>query len=49
MDANERKTVIVAAREARGRSIEEALTTIDDASKEFSKKTRAKFVREGEW
>jgi hypothetical protein len=49
MDANERKTVIAAAREARGRPIEEALVAIDTACEEFSQNTRAKFAKEGEW
>jgi len=49
MDANERKTVIAAAKETRGKPIKEALAAIDKACEEFSKNTRAEFAQEGEW
>lgn len=49
MDANERKTMIAAAREVRGKPVEEALVAIDQACEEFSKNTRAKFAGEGAW
>ena len=49
MDANERKTMIAAAREAPGKPIEERLVAIDKACEKFSNNTRAKFARDGEW
>ena len=49
MDANERKTMIGAAREVRGKPIKETLVAIDKACEEFSKNARTKFAKEGEW
>jgi regulator of RNase E activity RraA len=49
MDANERETMIAAAKEVRDKPTEEALGTIDKACDEFSKRTLAKFTKKGEW
>jgi len=49
MDANERETMIAAAKEACGKPTEEALSAIDKACDEFSKRTLAKFAKKGEW
>jgi len=49
MDANERQTMIAAAKEACGKPTENALNKIDKACEEFSKRTHAKFSKKGEW
>ena len=49
MDANERKTMIAAAKEACGKPTEDALGAIDKACEEFSKNAHAKFAKKGEW
>lgn len=49
MDANERETMIAAAKEACGKPTEEALSAIDKACEEFSKRTHARFAKKGEW
>ncbi|MHC4744672.1 MAG: RraA family protein [Planctomycetota bacterium] len=49
MDANERQTMIAAAKESRGKPPEEALSAIDKACAEFSTNTHARFSKKGEW
>ena len=49
MDQNECNTVIPAARNVAGLSTEEILDQLDRARSAFSKATREKFGREGEW
>jgi len=49
MDANERETVIAAAKNSRGKPTEEALVAIDKACEEFSKNAHARFAKKGEW
>jgi 4-hydroxy-4-methyl-2-oxoglutarate aldolase len=49
MDANERETMIAAAKKVCGKPTEETLGAIDKACEEFSKKTHAKFAKKGEW
>lgn len=49
MDANECQTLIAAARQAQGKTIEEVLQTLDHAADLFDKNTREKFQGSGEW
>ena len=49
MDANERETMIAAARNVSDMSIEEKLRAIDTACDKFNKNTEARFGRKGEW
>ena len=49
MDANERETMIAAARNVSDMSIEEKLRAIDTACDKFDKNTEARFGRKGEW
>lgn len=49
MDANECGTVIAAARDTAGRSMEEICDRLDRAAAEFSGNVKAEFKREGEW
>lgn len=49
MNANERETMIAAAKESRGKPPEEALNAIDKACAEFSTKTLSKFSKKDEW
>ena len=49
MDANECNTLISAARGCQGLGTEEILKRLDLASAEFSKETRRRFTRTGEW
>jgi 4-hydroxy-4-methyl-2-oxoglutarate aldolase len=49
MDANECRTLIPAAREHAGRSIEDTLRAMDDAAARFGKAVREKFGEKGEW
>ena len=43
MDSNECNTVIAAARSSAGKTVEEVLAQMDEASKEFSRATKEKF------
>jgi regulator of RNase E activity RraA len=49
MDANERQTMIAAAKQAYGKPTEEALGAIDKACEQFSKRTHTRFAKKGEW
>ena len=49
MDANECNTMIAAARDTAGKSIEEILTAMDAAARSFGQNAEAKFGRKGEW
>ena len=49
MDTNECSTVIAAARDAAGRSLEETCAALDRAAAEFSANVKTKFKRAGEW
>ena len=49
MDSNECSTVIAAARNSQGKSLEELLASIDAAGAEFGKAASQKFQRSGEW
>ena len=49
MDSNECLTLIPAARDSTGRSMEEELSNIDKAAAQFGANVKAKFKREGEW
>jgi regulator of RNase E activity RraA len=49
MDANECNTVIPAARESVGRSMDEILANMEESIGHFRDNVRAKFKREGEW
>ncbi len=49
MDANECNTVIAAARGGAGRSMDENLRRIDEASAEFGRAARERFQQKGEW
>jgi regulator of RNase E activity RraA len=49
MDTNECETVIKAARQSAGKSHQEILRDLDDASKSFINNTRKKFGTLGEW
>jgi len=49
MDANECSTIIPAARDTAGLSVEEILARLDAAAREFGRAARAKFQRKGEW
>jgi 4-hydroxy-4-methyl-2-oxoglutarate aldolase len=49
MDANECDTVIAAARESAGRTTDEALRDLDDASARFREAARNRFGHHGEW
>lgn len=49
MDFNECNTVIAAARSTSGKSTEQILKSINDASVEFGKAAKEKFGNKGEW
>jgi len=49
MDSNECKTVIHAARDAMGKSVEDIIEQLDLAAEEFRKHTLDKFGIDGEW
>ena len=49
MDTNECETLITAAREAAGRTVEETCAAIDAAGRRFGEAARARFGRKGEW
>jgi 4-hydroxy-4-methyl-2-oxoglutarate aldolase len=49
MDSNECETVIAAARQAEGKSTEDILDQLDQASEKFRQNTREKFGTGGEW
>jgi regulator of RNase E activity RraA len=49
MDANECETLIPAARDGSGRSLEEVLSNITNAGAQFGKNVKSKFKRAGEW
>jgi 4-hydroxy-4-methyl-2-oxoglutarate aldolase len=49
MDANECNTIIPAARDAAGHTMDEILENIDNSRKAFSKNIKEKFQREGEF
>jgi regulator of RNase E activity RraA len=49
MDANERQTLIAAARNLQGKTTEEILNGIEQAANEFNQNAREKYTRMGEW
>ena len=49
MDSNECNTVIAAARDASGKSTEDILKSLNDASAEFGQAAKEKFGNQGEW
>jgi 4-hydroxy-4-methyl-2-oxoglutarate aldolase len=49
MDNNECNTIIAAARSASGKSLEQILKSLNDASAEFRKAVKKKFGNKGEW
>jgi len=49
MDSNECQTMIAAARNVSGQTVEETLRAIDTACDKFDKNTEARFGRKGEW
>jgi hypothetical protein len=49
MDNNECNTIIAAARTASGKSTEQILKSLNDASAEFGKAVKEKFGNKGEW
>jgi regulator of RNase E activity RraA len=49
MDANECQTLIPAARDSSGRTVEESCAAIDDAARRFGAAARERFARKGEW
>ena len=49
MDSNELDTIIAAARNSSGKPMEQILTEIDAAEKDFGRAARAKFGKKGEW
>jgi regulator of RNase E activity RraA len=49
MDSNECKTLINAARNSQGKTTQEILEAIDQASREFNQNTREKYGEKGEW
>lgn len=49
MDNNECNTIIAAARSASGKSTEQILKSLNDASAEFGKAVKDKFRNRGEW
>jgi hypothetical protein len=49
MDANECKTIIPAARESAGRSMEEILEALQKAGKAFGQNALEQFGKRGEW
>ena len=49
MDTNECRTVIAAARGAAGRTIDEVLTSMEEASAAFGRAAREQFRNKGEW
>ena len=49
MDNNECNTIIAAARSASGKSTEQILKSLNDASAEFGKAVKEKFGNKGEW
>ena len=49
MDANERETVIPAAKGATGLSSDELIERLNEAGRRFGENARRKFPREGEW
>jgi regulator of RNase E activity RraA len=49
MDTNECQTLIAAARSSQGKSMEEILQSMEQADDQFTKNTKKKFDRKGEW
>lgn len=49
MDANECNTVIAAARDSSGLSVEEVLAALDEAGASFGQKAAERFGKKGEW
>jgi regulator of RNase E activity RraA len=49
MDWNECDTVISAARDSHGKSLEDVLASMNDAAARFGQASRAKFGKTGEW
>ncbi len=49
MDNNECNTVIAAAKQASGKSTDEILAAIDQASQQFGQAAASKFSKQGEW
>ncbi|MHC4757072.1 MAG: hypothetical protein ACYTE8_00285 [Planctomycetota bacterium] len=49
MDANERQTLISAAKNSQGKTMKEVLEAIDHAAKKFDKNTREKYGQKGDW
>ncbi len=49
MDSNECNTVIAAARSAAGKDTDQILKELNEASAQFSKATKEKFGKQGEW
>lgn len=49
MDENECNTLIAAARESQGKSMEEVVKSINKAAEEFDAASREKFQKKGEW
>ena len=49
MDANECNTIIAAARESSGKTTEEILAALQEASKSFGRNALEKFGKRGEW
>lgn len=49
MDSNECKTVIAAARSSHGKSTDQILSELNEASKIFKEATSARFGKTGEW
>ncbi len=49
MDSNECQTLIQAARNTQGKTIDEILQSIEQAADQFNKNTREKFNRKCEW
>lgn len=49
MDSNECQTVIAAERSSHGKTTEEILKSIEQASEEFGNNVQSKFAGKGEW
>lgn len=49
MDSNECNTVIAAARNTTGKTVDEILHDMDEAARQFGKAAKDKFGRQGEW
>lgn len=49
MDENECNTVIAAARSSAGKSLEEVISALEEAGRQFGAATKAKFQSGGEW